>query len=128
MAKCRVVFVLVVGKLGLISADETNVKIKLGNNLYRWQEPWLTLSGSERGWAHHGLAVLQNGHIVSGHAARPVLVEVDNNGNVIKQTELAVSEIHHICTRNSAGDDSLLICDLGDKDLAADLKTIPKGD
>lgn len=103
-----------------------NMFFQLANKTYKWIEHWVKLPNSDEGWAHHGIASLANSQILAGHSTRPELYFLNASGSVVKMLPLEVSEIHHLCPKYSANDATVLICDLGDKDLDDRYRTEPR--
>jgi hypothetical protein len=106
--------------------------IQMAGHRYRWQENWTTLPNSDAGWAHHGLAVCTNNRIVTGHASLPELYVMTQEGSIEKSFELNVSDIHHITVkqeptpRQNEMIETLLVCDIGNKDLDDTYQSEPK--
>ena len=100
--------------------------LQLANAEYQWIEDWIVLPDCENGWAHHGMALLADNTIVTGHSTYPIVYFVTPEGQIEKYIELNAAEIHHIAIKTSGETETLLISDIGDKQLIESRISVPK--
>ena len=57
-----------------------------GDTTYTWNDDWAEIPNpgeAKGGWSHHGVVVTEAGHIIASHAARPDLLEFDQDGRLL---------------------------------------------
>ncbi len=86
----------------------------LGEHEYRWEELELTEAPDE-GWAHHGVAVLEDGSIVAVAPDRACLVRLDGSGRELSRIDLELLEMHGIRVSSDAHGERLWVADNGHK-------------
>jgi hypothetical protein len=87
-----------------------------GEHTYRWIEDWAQLPETEAaaiGWAHPGMAVTEDGLIVTCHPGLPLLLFFDQSGALVRSARLDATEAHGIATHGT----SVWIADNGAKRL-----------
>lgn len=81
---------------------------------WEWHADWAHLDevpGAATAFAHHGLAVLDDGSVVGFHARQLVIWDAD--GHVARRAEPGLFEGHQITVDRSTGDELLWIADPG---------------
>ncbi|MCW2882511.1 MAG: repeat containing protein [Sphaerisporangium sp.] len=92
--------------------------VVLAGREYRWSHELLEWPLS-RGWAHHDIAVLDDGRIITSHPDGGLFVEYRPDGRLIRTTSLPVTETHGIHVKQDEGGNPLLwVADNGLKTLA----------
>jgi hypothetical protein len=72
-----------------------------------------------RGWAHHDIAVLDDGRFITSHPDGKMLLQFDQDGSLIRTVSVDLTETHGIhVAKSSAQDPMLWIADNGRKTLA----------
>lgn len=90
------------------------MNFRAGNRKYRWIENWAKIP-AQTGWAHHGIAVLRDGTVLTGGATRPEIFHLDPEGNVIDRLDVPVTETHGLTVSEENGEEILWIVDIGNK-------------
>ena len=86
----------------------------LGEREYKWDELELAKAPDE-GWAHHGVAVLEDGSIVAAAPDRACLVRLDGSGRELSRIDLELLEMHGITVSSDARVERLWVADNGHK-------------
>jgi DNA-binding beta-propeller fold protein YncE len=90
------------------------VIIQAANRTYQWISNWAALP-EQTGWAHHGLAVLRDGTLLSGGASRPEIFRLSQQGKVLDRFSVPVTEVHGLTCSIENGKEILWIADIGNK-------------
>jgi len=88
--------------------------VLLGEREYRWEELELT-EAPDQGWAHHGVAVLDDGSVVAAAPDRACLVRLDVSGRELSRMDLELVEMHGITVSSDARAERLWVADNGHK-------------
>jgi NHL repeat len=92
------------------------IKLSGGDTTYTWEEGWATpppddLAGS--GWAHHGLAVTADQHIIGYQSGGDQVCIFDQDGHLLEQWPTGLVEGHGMALVGPAGEERLWIADTG---------------
>jgi sugar lactone lactonase YvrE len=90
------------------------MQIQTANRTYKWIDQWAALP-EQSGWAHHGLAVLDDGTVLAGGATLPEIFRLDSDGNAIARFDVPVTETHGLTVSKENGEEILWIVDTGNK-------------
>ena len=88
--------------------------VLLGGREYRWEQLELA-DVPDRGWAHHGVGVLEDGSILAAAPDRACLVRLDRSGREQSRIELELLEMHGITVSSDGGAERLWVADNGHK-------------
>ena len=94
------------------------MQIGSGANTYEWQDYWAGIPDSESartGWAHHGVAVMDSGQIITYHPGDQTMMVFDEKGNLVRSWQVDLSDAHGITLVNEGGRELLWIADNGRK-------------
>ena len=94
------------------------MQIGSGANTYEWQDSWAGIPDSESartGWAHHGVAVMESGQIITYHPGDQTMMVFGNDGSLIRSWQVELSDAHGITLVNEGGREILWIADNGRK-------------
>lgn len=89
------------------------VRLMLGDVEYAWQELAPEASGNA-GWAHHGVAVLEDGDLVVGAPDQASLVRLDRSGRERGRAATGLVEMHGL-TASRGGEEVVWVADNGQK-------------
>ena len=92
--------------------------IGTGEQRYRWMDGWGDVPQKDRGiagWAHHGMAVTGDGHVIVCHPSDPTVLVFDGEGNLLRSWETDLTEAHGITLGKDGADECLWIADNGRK-------------
>lgn len=84
---------------------------------YRWSHQLLEWP-ENRGWAHHDVATLPDGRIITSHPDGGLLLEHRPDGTLLRTIPVPVTETHGIHVSDRDGASSLWVADNGHKALA----------
>ncbi|RKX42745.1 MAG: hypothetical protein DRP64_09335 [Verrucomicrobia bacterium] len=85
--------------------------ISSGPFTYDWQSNWADIPTTSA-YAHHGLAVLPDGHILTGHAAEPKCLLLTPEGKVMREFAVPTSGTHGLTWSEEDGRTVLWITDV----------------
>ena len=86
--------------------------VQFGGQIYLLEE--IVLGGSANdGWAHHGVAVLQDGRIVACAPDQAALLVLDSSGRERSRCETDLTEMHGIRATGTPGESVLWVADNG---------------
>tara|TARA_B100000029_G_scaffold166213_1_gene162472 strand:- start:285 stop:710 length:426 start_codon:yes stop_codon:yes gene_type:complete len=94
------------------------MRIGEGEHQSHWDDRWSKIPDSaakDPGWAHHGMAVTENGNILTCHSGDPTMMLLDSAGNVIKSWPVDLADAHGITVVPENGEELLWIADNGRK-------------
>ena len=94
------------------------MQIGSGANTYQWVEDWAKLpetESSQKGWAHHGVAVTESGDVVTFHPGDSTILVLDHTGGVRRTWELPVADAHGLTLVKEGGTEYLWVADNGRK-------------
>ena len=94
------------------------MQIGSGANTYEWQDSWAGIPDSENarnGWAHHGVAVMESGQIITYHPGDQTMMVFDEKGELVRSWQVNLSDAHGITLVNEGGTELLWIADNGRK-------------
>ena len=94
------------------------MRIGKGDNSYQWIDNWAKSPKSD-GWAHHGVAITEAGHIIACHQEKATIQTFDSNGNLLSSWESGLTEAHGITIVKEGATEYLWIADTGRKRLAS---------
>ena len=89
-----------------------------GIHLYEWIDGWAEFPdtpNASAGWAHPGLVVTDDGHVVTAHPGEATLLVFDREGHLERSVPTDLTEIHGITLVNEEGRELLWIVDSGAK-------------
>lgn len=88
--------------------------MKAGQHEYTWDGEWAKTPESA-GWAHHGVAVLRSGDVVTFHAGEPDLLVLAPDGSLRRRVTTPVMEAHGMTLVEEDGVELLWVADPGVK-------------
>ena len=88
--------------------------VLVGGREYRWEQLELA-NASDEGWAHHGVAVLEDGSIVAAAPDRACLVRLDGSGREQSRIDLELLEMHGITVSSDGRAERVWVADNGHK-------------
>ena len=96
----------------------TGVPIGSGEHRYEWVENWAKIPDTESartGWAHHGIAVTQAGHVIAYHQGDPTVLMFDGDGNLLRSWDSGLTEGHGMTIVIEGATEYVWIADNGAK-------------
>ncbi len=94
------------------------MRVSAGDLEFDWIGDWAQLPAAEsvsRGWAHHGMAFTNEGHIVTFHPAESLVVILTTEGELVRSFEIPVIEAHGLTLSTVGLNQSIWIADNGRK-------------
>jgi sugar lactone lactonase YvrE len=91
--------------------------VEIGGREYRWSNQLLEWP-QNRGWAHHDVATLPDGRILTSHPDGGLLLEHRPDGTLLRTIPVPITETHGIHVSNRDGASALWVADNGHKALA----------
>lgn len=85
---------------------------------YQWIElrPELPQAEAGRaGWAHSGVAISEQGEILTGHPAEATLLVLDRNGLLVRSAPTELTELHGLTLVREGDEQRLWVADIGRK-------------
>ena len=102
----------------LVRHDQGRPIVGSGDHRYTWIEDWASIPDARKapvGWAEHGVAVTLSDAVLVCHPARPLLIEMDARGRLLRSDDLPLTECHGLCQVREGGQEYLWIADIGAK-------------
>jgi hypothetical protein len=93
--------------------------VAIAGREYEWSNDLLVWPPT-RGWAHHDVATLSDGRIITSHPDGGLLLEHRPDGSLVRTIPVPLTETHGMHVSNEGGIDALWIADNGHKALAWD--------
>ena len=75
------------------------MRIAVGENTYEWIDDWAKIPDTEsarNGFAHHSVVVTEAGTVMTFHQGDPTVLELDRDGNLLRQWDSGLSNAHDI--------------------------------
>ncbi len=82
---------------------------------YRWIADWAKIPETN-GHSHHGIVVMRDGNILTGHALEAKVCVLSPQGDLIREVAVPVNETHGLALAEENGTEVLWIADVGGKD------------
>lgn len=89
------------------------MNLSSGSFTYDWQSDWADVEASE-GHAHHGLTLMPDGNILTGHAELPRCLVLDTDGNILKEFDVPTGSTHGLCCAEEEGETVIWIADIAE--------------
>lgn len=89
-----------------------------GPHSFRWVDGWAKLPGSETaraGWAHHGLAITEQGQVLAFHQGESRVLVLDLEGNLVRSWRCDLTEGHGLTLVKEGRAERLWLADPGRK-------------
>jgi len=93
---------------------KNDAPVVIGGREYRWEQLELK-NAPDKGWAHHDVAVLEDGSIVTAAPDHACLVRLDRAGREQIRTDLELLEMHGITVSSDGRAERLWVADNGHK-------------
>lgn len=77
---------------------------------YHWQADWADIP-SDAGHAHHGLTMMRDGNILTGHASRPECLVLSPDGAVLRRFDVPVENPHGLACSIEDGEEIIWVTD-----------------
>jgi len=106
------------------------MRVGSGDSTYEWVEHWAKIPDTESarsGWAHHGVAISESGHVIALHQEDATVLVFDGDGNLERSWPSGLIEAHGITLVKEGDTEYLWIADNGRKRLARNGYEYPAG-
>lgn len=91
------------------------MELQVDQFTYKWNADWAKADHKD-GFAHHGLVINRDGHIVTGHATDVKIMVYDKAGNLLREIPVdGIAETHGICLAEENGEEFIWIADASSK-------------
>lgn len=88
---------------------------------YEWIADWADVPPTTA-HAHHGLTLLPDGNILSGHAEEPKCMVLSPEGKILREFDVPAQTTHGLTTSTENGETVIWITDIGGQVVKTDLK------